>query len=144
MNENLRLSLVFIFFGLAMLLLGTIIAPLLEMASPLIGSHNNASLCNNLSLEETSYCLNDDLYNWYNYNLSNKDIKFMSEDQLKTDGGVCHHYALWYKSEMKSKGFNSYTIVVKMNSTLNHEFAVASDESGYCILDQLNVRCITW
>ena len=150
MKQNTRLILAFTLFGIAMVLLGSIISPIYELSKPSLASleirfikHNQDGSCNNLSLSKTSSCLQDELSVWYNYNSSNKN-KHMSEEQLKSFGGVCWHYAEWYKKEMSDLGFYSYTMVIRTNKTTTHEFAVASDNSGYCILDQLNVWCIKY
>lgn len=96
--------------------------------------------CTNLNLFNTTKCLNNELRNFYYYNLSNKNNK-LSDEQLKAEGGVCWHYAEWYQKQAEKLGFYAKTVSMSINETLAHEVAIISNQNGYCIADQLTVRC---
>ena len=109
-------------------------------------------------LVNISLCLRDNLKQWYNYNLSNtgKELTFKELTDL---GGVCSHYAEWYKQELiklggtylddENKKFNqkneSKFYITKnhipVKKDLGHIYTVVSDSNHYCVLDQLNVNC---
>lgn len=100
--------------------------------------------CENKSLEETAQCLQQDLKGWYNYNISNKE-RDMNLSDLKTLGGVCHHYADWYSENMKRLGFFTTEPYIVMNDSESHTLTIASKDGTYCILDQTApITCWTW
>lgn len=95
--------------------------------------------CSNLTIEETAKCLSSEVSEWYFYNISNwkKDI---TEEQLKTEGGVCYHYSNWYSKQAESLGFISQEVHVDtVNSS--HKFDIISNDDGYCVLDQTSYWC---
>lgn len=100
---------------------------------------SNDTECKNLNLFNTSYCLRDNLREWFNYNISNVG-KNLTLDELKQEGGVCQHYAEWYSAQMKSLGFHTQEIIIDTDGTL-HEFTIASNYEGYCLADQRTVVC---
>lgn len=112
----------------------------------LFPSENN---CSSLSIIPRVQCLRDELSSFYKYNISNAN-KTLSIEQLKTEGGVCDHYAKWYISQFNDS--DTYTQEIDMlvgyeNTTefgyalIGHSIAIVSNLEGYCILDQLSVRC---
>ena len=98
-------------------------------------SLNYSSNCSNLSLEETANCLRNDFASWYKYNISNLE-KSYDEEVLKREGGVCWQAAKWYLIKSKGLDFYSDTIIISFNETSAHEFAIISNDEGYCLLDQ--------
>ena len=97
--------------------------------------------CSGLDLFNTSYCLRNELALFYKYNISNLDND-LNLNELKDLGGVCWHYAEYYDNRLKELGFNSKLILVNIKEKLDHEFTITSNEEGYCVLDQLIVRCV--
>lgn len=96
--------------------------------------------CSGQDLRNTSYCLNNKLKEFYNYNMSNAGKK-MTEEELKKMGGVCSHYSEWYKSQAEKLGFEVTLVTMPINATMSHEVAIISDDSGYCLEDQTIVTC---
>ncbi len=96
--------------------------------------------CSGLDLMTSSKCLQNELVEFYKYNLSNMKTELTLE-QLKEVGGVCWHYADWYKENIESLGFYAKTVTFDMNDTLLHRVTIASNMDAYCVLDQLNVKC---
>jgi hypothetical protein len=103
-------------------------------------SNIESSNCTGLDLITTSTCLNLQLKEFYHYNISNVG-KEMTLDQLKTEGGVCEHYAKWYNNQSSNLGFNSKYVTFYINSTMLHAINIMSDKSGYCIQDQIDTKC---
>jgi hypothetical protein len=116
-------------------------------------------VCRNKSLIDMSKCMGKGLDQIFNYNISNIGRE-MTYQQVVTEGGVCSHYAEIYKDWAVSLGaqyirpgderrvfendtglYVSYVIVHSSNRT-THKFSVLSNNEGYCILDQTNVKCI--
>lgn len=97
--------------------------------------------CVNLSLKETAFCLNNELKEFYYYNITNwkQDITL---DELKIEGGVCWHYAKWYIGRAKSLGFDAEEVIFGISDKYSHSIAIMSTnggdgkERGYCVLDQ--------
>lgn len=102
---------------------------------------NNSNDCSNLTLEESALCLQSELKTFYNYNLSNRGLDLTLEE-LKRDGGVCWHYSNWYATRMKELGFYGTEVSIRNSKEDTHKFAVASNEWGYCTLDQTKISCI--
>lgn len=104
----------------------------------LIGITNDPQ-CRNLSLIETSICLNSEFKSFYRYNESNTSNITLSEVRFKTEGGVCKHAADWYVEKVKLLGFegNDFSYYPS-NITTGHTVAFVFDSNGtsYCIIDQ--------
>lgn len=97
--------------------------------------------CSGLNLTRTAWCLEDRLAKFYRYNVTNVD-RNLSLEQLKAEGGVCWQFSDWYADNIKSLGnFHASEVIIDTGRDTRHEYAVISDGSGYCILDQLNVHC---
>jgi len=96
--------------------------------------------CFNLSLEDTSYCLRDKLKGFYKYNISNIDAD-LSLEELKEQGGVCRHFADWYFEQLKSAPFYTKEVTFDISDENAHKITIVSSPNGYCILDQLSVKC---
>jgi len=96
--------------------------------------------CKNLSLDDSAYCLKEKLSTFYKYNISESG-KYYSEAKLHDVGGVCSQFARWYVDKMTKLGYESRTVYIKTGDDSAHEFAVSSDKTGYCVLDQLSIEC---
>lgn len=112
----------------------------------LIGRINNMNTdspeeCQNLSLERTAYCLNNYVKDIYKYNVT-QDIRKLSLEELKENGGDCKNWAELYYDMGDSLGFHvKRPVVTMMKGEFAHTFTVMSDETGYCVLDQRTIEC---
>ena len=101
--------------------------------------------CSNLSLEQTAECLVNTVKTFYNYTLTD-DGEVLDFEQLKTKGGDCRDYSLFYEDLGKSLGFYTRKFSIPLNTTVVpmtfHAFATISDDSGYCLIDQRTYTCI--
>lgn len=95
---------------------------------------------NESSLADTSELLRDELMVFYNYNLTNIDKK-LNQSELEEEGGVCWHYAQWYKKQLLDRSFYAILVDVNINETMKHEFTIASNKNEICLLDQMMVYC---
>jgi len=100
--------------------------------------------CGNSTLTETSYCLKNQLSEFYKYNLTEKNSEY-NLTRIKEVGAVCWQYSRWYKDNLINLGFNSKTIEFFGNDT-GHEIAIAwtykLHGGSYCVLDQLDINCV--
>lgn len=122
-------------------------------------SNVNNYNCDNLSLLDTSECLNNDLKRFFKYNLSNAG-KEIDLEKLKNEGGVCSHASNWYKESLVNIGYKykkqdeilfndevdykGYVTECRMSvdKTNSHIITITSNKEGYCILDQIRKECI--
>jgi len=100
----------------------------------------NVTECEGLNLERTSKCLNDFVRGFFYYTPTEDSEKPTLEELIK-NGGDCKDYAEFYTSAGKELGFNSKYVHFKYTEGYHHAFAVLSDETGYCILDQNRIQC---
>jgi len=114
--------------------------------------------CSNKDIFTTSHCLGDELNEFYNYNISNVG-KGLNLSELKEQGGVCEHYADWYKDNFINLGaeqnkqiewqpiqktnpkFYISEIVFSIDNETAHVISIVSNKEGYCLLDMLDVNC---
>ena len=96
--------------------------------------------CNNLSLEDSAYCLRDYVSTFYNYTVRDDTDKTLED--IKMNGGDCYDYSLLYEKLAKSLGFYADTKPI-YTETEGHRFAIMWNEdlTEYCILEQLSVKC---
>jgi hypothetical protein len=92
-------------------------------------------------LESSALCLNDEVKTWHSYNKENEN-KTLTFEELKTMGGVCHHYADFYTSVLKGYGYKTETVNI-YGDKKGHSFTVAwtNDLTKYCIIDQITTEC---
>ena len=97
--------------------------------------------CYNLSLRNTTICLNDYIISIYNYTVRKDTIKTLED--IKNNGGDCFDYSNLYKQLAIERGYNSTTIDIyskRLNNSLGHTFAIIYNENlSYCILDQKRI-----
>lgn len=136
---------VFILFGILFISIGIMLneykssianSKILNSIFPIYQGDNETEFCMNESLEDTAYCLRLQLSQFYKYNITNAG-RSLNENELKNIGGVCSHYSSWWANEARKRGFNAITPVFKINDTAWHQVAIISDETGYCLLDQI-------
>lgn len=97
--------------------------------------------CKNLTMDQTAYCLNDYVKGIFKYK-SRPDKENPTLEDLIEEGGDCKNWAELYVEHIENLGFNSKRPRIKLVNYTGHTFAIISDETGYCILDQESVRCI--
>lgn len=95
--------------------------------------------CKNLSRDETASCLADYVSSFYIYRVTEQDVNFT---ELKEKGGDCLDWTRLYVDMSKNLGFVSKEIIIPLrNQSFSHAFAVFSDDSGYCIMDNEFWHC---
>lgn len=107
-----------------------------------IGSKFNRA---NINLSQDIFAfsekINNEVNGFFNYNLSNLN-KTLTDDKLKTEGGVCWHYADYYIDHtLNQTGFYVQKVIINVDESSAHSFAVISNRYGYCILDQTERWC---
>jgi len=108
---------------------------------------SNLSLCYNMSLIDTSTCLNKFVRNIFIYNDTDDDLELSLLD-LISRGGDCGDWSDFYISNFNERGFKTKReriFIEKRNETNNyHVYVLAYDGSGYCNLDMENVDCVEY
>ena len=95
--------------------------------------------CNNLNLEDTSNCLRNYISTFYNY--TTRSDKERTIEDIKENGGDCYDYNKLYERLGKELGFDTYSYRIALGDSF-HRVALISDETGYCLLDQLwEINC---
>lgn len=103
--------------------------------------------CDNLSLEETAYCLRDFVRPYYNYTLRYQHESDRSIQDVLAKGGSCIHYAHLYKEMAENLGFKGDFLI--HNSVYDkdkriiskHRWVIIWDDETKCEIDNLNVYC---
>lgn len=98
--------------------------------------------CVNLTMRKTAYCLNNYIKEIFKYE-ETPDSKTLTLEELKESGGDCLNWAELYVGYIEDLGFESKMPIIKTRNRTAHTFAVISDETGYCILDQTSVKCFS-
>lgn len=97
------------------------------------------SYCHNLTLEETAKCLRDYVSTFYNYTIRTDEERTIED--IKNNGGDCYDYNKLYERLGKQLGFDTFTFRINMGESY-HRIAIISDNTGYCLLDQLHkINC---
>jgi len=105
-------------------------------------NYSNYTDCANRSLTNTSICLRDYMETFYNYKV--RDDVRKTEQDIRENGGDCYDYAWLYYDWATALGFYAITVRVE-GEDMAHRFTVISDDSGYCLLDQVNIkRCFIY
>lgn len=99
---------------------------------------NEISECKDFNLQQTANCLRDNLKEIYNY--TERDDLPKTEEDIKLNGGDCNEYSYLYQKWARQLGFNSDTHQI-CDGVFCHRFATINDKTGYCILDQLVIKC---
>ena len=96
--------------------------------------------CINLSMVDSARCLNNYVNSIFKYK-ERPDIENPSLEELKTEGGDCLNWAELYSELGNDLGFNMEIPIIDLVGKYGHAFAVMSDETGYCLLDQTAIKC---
>lgn len=102
--------------------------------------------CEGLPLTNTTICLRKWVSSWYKFTptLDGTPISF---EEFKEKGGDCGNYAELYKTIGKELGFKTKNIMIEIEPVTlksvgkGHVFTIISDDTGYCIIDQLRGYC---
>ncbi len=131
---------------IGMIIVIGIIAQGVEPEKELIIEKRMKYPCENLSLDDTAYCLRDFVATFYNYT-EREDTNKTAKDIIE-NGGDCHDYAILYNGMFKRLGFRTSieTILIREdeNYIYGHQYLRVEDETGYCSVDQLNVHCFMY
>jgi len=95
--------------------------------------------CINLPLIETAHCLNDYVNSIYKYKETD-DSKSLTIEELKERGGDCNDWTDLYIGYIEDLNFNAKKVIIDTGKDA-HAFAVISDETAYCKLDQMSLDC---
>jgi len=101
--------------------------------------------CKNMSLIDSSICINSHISEMFFYNKSNVNVSIEDMDflRLKNEGGVCRHYNYYIEKIGKELGFSSEHVTLLPE--IKHGFSVLYDNrtNDYCVLDMDNlIGCI--
>lgn len=103
---------------------------------------NSPLNCANLSLQETAFCLNKELSNWWKFNISNLNAFYLDKnidwDKIKKEGGVCWHSSEWYNQQAKELGFSAKEVTFGEETGHSYSLIWNKDMTQYCTLDQNN------
>ena len=105
------------------------------------GNINSPEECKNLTMMRTAYCLNDYVREIFKYKVRPDNEKPTLEELIE-DGGDCKNWAELYVGYIEDLGFNAERPVVETGNKTRHTFAIISDETGYCVLDQTGIDCL--
>jgi hypothetical protein len=105
-----------------------------------IGDIEAPENCTNLTVTDTAYCLNKYVKTIFKYK-SREDSENPTFEELVEEGGDCLNWADLYIGYIDELGFDSRRPIIDTGSRSRHTFAVISDDTGYCILDQETVAC---
>jgi len=108
-----------------------------------LSTKNNISdykQCNNLSFEDTCYCLRNYISTFYNYTL--RDTLIVDLEDVKKNGGDCSEYSKIWKLMLEELGFHARVDTIYQGFE-GHAYTIAWDNNftGYCKLDQIDVNC---
>jgi len=103
------------------------------------GNINSPEECKNLTMMRTAYCLNDYVREIFKYKVRPDNEKPTLEELIE-DGGDCKNWAELYVGYIQDLGFDAKRPVIRIGN-ISHTFAIISDDTGYCILDQTGVNC---
>ena len=95
--------------------------------------------CINLSLIKTAHCLSDYVISIYKYNETD-DFKSLTIEELKERGGDCNDWTDLYIGYIEDLNFNAKKVIISTGKDA-HTFAIISDETAYCKLDQMALDC---
>ncbi len=99
--------------------------------------------CKHLNLTDSAYCLRNNLKPIYMYNKTDDKLE-LTFSEMKEIGGDCRNWAFLYEEFGKELGFKTTTVRNDGVSGLfnPHRYAVIWDETNYCKLDLMGVKCI--
>lgn len=104
--------------------------------------------CANLEFKEAVNCVNKEVGSFYNYNMSNSRLYWpsgkISDDEwerIKTEGGVCWHYAKYYIERMEELGYSGASERIYLNNAAaDHAIAILDNNfDEYCVVDQTRI-----
>lgn len=106
--------------------------------------YSNSTECQNLSLDDTAYCLRDYVRTFYRYEVRNDNEKPLED--LMENGGDCYDWSMLYIKLFKELGFKADYFQrngITDNKTRiapAHRWMVAWDGKRRCEIDHLEVK----
>ena len=98
------------------------------------------SFCQSPEISQTAECLINLTSSFYKYK-DTPDSKKVTIDELMQDGGDCAVWSKFYAESGKLLGYNTKIVTLKMSGNIYHQYAVLSDRTGYCIMDNKLYVC---
>lgn len=110
--------------------------------------------CSNMSLEDTSFCLNNFVRKNFIYNSTDDSINLTISDLLER-GGDCKDWTDFYASYFEEYGFKNIKRV-RLNITKEfdeesnkfisnrHVFLIVGNSLGYCNIDMTELTCFEY
>lgn len=145
-KKHFRLSnrfLVILLVVMLIILVPSIVAYVNSSDHPSINSPQDvANQCKSSSISKSTSCAVSLTSDFYKYNLTNvgKDLSF---SELKNEGGVCSSWSDYYNEVGNDLGYNTNSVIIPIIGDGYHEFSVWSDETGYCVVDQIKDSCVS-
>ncbi len=97
--------------------------------------------CKNRELPETAHCFKNNIKTFYSYEITDDAIS-KNFTAIKKYGGDCKIWSELYEEICDKTDFYCRTLRFSTSEGKGHAIFVMSDETGYCTIDQLNVKCI--
>lgn len=104
-----------------------------------IGCSENVKDMSNLELIAIN--ITKDINSFYKHNLSKVGVD-ISDEELKTAGGVCWNYAQYAEEQAKKQGVYATIPTIYMTKNKTHAFTIISNNEGFCIIDQWTYECM--
>lgn len=113
----------------------------------------NLNDCKNMTLKDATKCVHEKFVSIFVYNMTYPEYDYKDFETvdlyIRQNGGDCHESAKWYYYAGKELGFESkyvefvtgYDNTTKPITQYLHAFAVISDNTGYCVMDQNIMKC---
>ena len=108
-----------------------------------ITQQNILESCKNLNLENTAFCLKNNIKPFYKFKERNDNLK-IPFSMLRDYGGDCKDWSEFYNDSLSKLGYNAEYIILQ-NDTFAHTHLITwefnNNQTTYCSIDQLNINC---
>lgn len=111
----------------------------IELEPKIIKQNNESQIlidCSNRTLDDTADCVIKNIEPIFNYTIRKDTIKTFED--IKLNGGDCYDWNKLLGKWSKELGFDVTYSYLPLDSKTNHMILIISDETGYCLLDQIN------
>lgn len=138
----MKLSIMEVIFLVLLIIIISVTSFFSDDSNTYSGLENSTSYlsCKNLSLENTTFCLNDYVKSIFIYNITDDKLDLNLED-LKERGGDCKDWAELYIKMAQELGFKTEYVSFYTTDDRRHAVMIISDETGYCVIDQRKYKC---
>lgn len=96
--------------------------------------------CEDKNLKRTFNCFKNNIETFYLYNETDDSIE-TDFDYLKEFGGDCKDWTDIYSRLCNETNYYCRTVNILNSAKIGHALLLVSDETGYCLVDQLNIWC---